>query len=327
MSMSRQLRSVTVCIVLALILANGCQREISGVYVAQFPDGVWRVQLVRIPDNRLSGEMETAVLKADGKIVLNSVPVSGAINGANVTMSASMLGFQVVTLSGTLDGNELTLTGSQSEPVVLRKSDISGFQTEIKTLNIKSEKLIANKAALARALQAQQNFSSEITRILRQIPDFNAKADLYLSKFPAVEERLHAITAKMAELVDREKQLAGRSNSEVTRSQLADGVNEGSITAGQLHNDIQSLRASLDTNVQPLSVEIPNLRETCHHVPAITRGQSEGDSAACEQMSRLDGPFREKLDALTRGLDRLERICTEEQRAQHALLETAQRLR
>jgi hypothetical protein len=204
---------------------------------------------------------------------------------------------------------------------------MSGYQTEIKALNIKAEQIIANRAAAAKAIQAQQNFSSEITRILRQIPVFNARADLHLSKYPAVEERLHSITTKMAELVDREKQLAGRSNSEVARSQLAVDVNEGSLTADQLHNEIRSLRASLDSNVQPLSVEITNLRDTCHHVPAITRGQSEADNAACEQLSRVDGPFREKLDAVTRGLDRLERICAEERRAQDALLETAQRLR
>jgi chromosome segregation ATPase len=324
--MSRRLRSIPICLALALTLASGCQREISGVYVAKFPDGVCRLQLVRTPDNRLSGQLETAVLKADGKIERNSVSVSGAINGTNVTMSASTLGIQVVTLSGTLDGNELTLTGGQPDTLVLRRSDLNGYQTEIKALNIKSEQITANAAAVARAAQAQEHFSSEINRILRQMQDFDANADLHLSRFPGAEERLHAITVKMEEYVNRERQLAEQSKADIARSQLGAALNEGLLATDQLHNSIQSLQQALESDVRPISVEATDLEQDCHHIPAITLRQGEADIAACDQLSRVDRPFREKLNAMTRGLAHLDDVYKRERNIQENLLQAAGRL-
>jgi hypothetical protein len=66
---------------------SGCQREISGKYIAKFSNGVYWLQLVRTPDDHLTGQLETSSLGKDGKIERNSVSVAGAVNAGNVTIS------------------------------------------------------------------------------------------------------------------------------------------------------------------------------------------------------------------------------------------------
>src|SRR5580658_4882065 len=88
-------------IAVALAVLSGCQREISGKYIAKFSNGVYWLQLVRTPDNHLTGQLESSILGKEGTIDRNSVPVTGAVNAGNVTISADLFGLPMVTLSGT----------------------------------------------------------------------------------------------------------------------------------------------------------------------------------------------------------------------------------
>jgi hypothetical protein len=63
--------------------------------------------------------------------------------------------------------------------------------------------------------------------------------------------------------------------------------------------------------VQPVAAEAANLQQICEHPPAMTLGQGEADNAVCEQLSRIDGPFREKLNAMKSGLAHLDDVYKE----------------
>ena len=181
------MRHLLLCFVSALVLLSGCQRDVSGKYIGKFTNGVWWLQLVRTPDNHLTGQLEASVLKADGSIERETVSLTGAVNGANVTISAKQLGFDVLTLSGTLDGDTLTLTGGQPSPIVLTQSDLGDYQQQLNALNAQSQRILAAKnAAVARQRteQTQQNFISEIDRIVGGMQRFDSEADVYLSRFP-----------------------------------------------------------------------------------------------------------------------------------------------
>lgn len=328
----KRLRSPLLCVTTVMVLLNGCQREVSGKYLGKFTDGICWLQLVRTPDNHLAGQLETLVLTADARVERNDVSVTGAVNGKDVTISASTFGIQVLALSGTLNGNRLTLTGGQPSPLLLERSDLSEYGKEVNALNAKAHQILVEKNASAtrqRVAQAQKSFVSGIDTIVRRMQEFASEADSHLSRFPGAEDRYHAITVKMTEYVNRERQLAGNRNETVTRGQLAVAVNQESIGTDQLHNSVQSLQSSLRSSVQPISVAATDLEQGCRHANAprdLTPAQIEARSAACERLVQAISPYRQKVEALDRGLVRLDQAYTQERKAQEGLLQAAQRL-
>ena len=311
-------------ITLVLTLTTGCHRGVSGGYMAKFTNGVDWLQLVKTPDNHLTGQFVELTMQADGKIDQKNGTFTGAIDGETIILLITgIFGMQSGTLSGNLNGNKLTLTGPVSSPAVLNRADFDEYQREVKALNGEAQRIISQKAADQRAVQAQENFMAETSRVLQLMQEFDSKADVHLSKFPGAEEGLHAITAKMAEYVNRERQLDG----DIARSQLGAVWNEGSLAMDQLHDSIQSLQQTLGSVVQPIAVEAANLQQTCRNVPAITREQWEGDKAACDRLAGVDGPFRVKLNAMTGGLAHLQDVYKQEREVQRGLLQAAGRLR
>jgi hypothetical protein len=326
------MRHLLLCAVAAVIPLSGCQREISGTYVAKFTDGVCWLQLVRTPDNHLTGQLEALILGADGRIERKAVPVTGAVNAGNVTISASSLfGLQVVTLSGTLDGNKLTLMGVQPNPVVLTRSDLGEYQRQVTALNVQSQRIVAARDAAVvreRNERIQRNTISEIDRVLGGMQTFDSEADVHLSRFPGAEQRYRAITAKMTEYVDRERQLTGGPSAAVARGQLSVAATRASIATIQLHNSARSLQSLFQTNVQPLAAEATDLEQGCRAAPPsdLTPAQKDARNAACRRLLLADALFREKFAAMEAGLVHLEQVYAKESTAQQSLLQSAQRM-
>lgn len=327
-----RLRPLPLSVVIVAVLLNGCQRDISGKYLAKFTDGICWLQLVKTPDNHLTGQLETLILRPDGKVERNDVSVTGAVNGRDFTISASAFGLQVLALSGTLAGNRLTLTGVQPSPLRLERSDLNEYEREMNTLNAKAEQILVEKHAVAarqRVAQSQKDFISGVDTIVARMRQFASEADSHLSKFPGAEDRYHAITVKMTEYVNRERQLGGDRNEAVTRAQLAVAVNQASIGTDQLHNAVQSLQSSLQSKVQPISVEATGLEQRCRHANArsdLTPAQIEARGVACERLFQATGPYRQKVEAVNRGLVHLDQIYAQERKTQEGLLQAAQHL-
>ena len=316
----------------AVLTTSACRREISGKYMAKFTNGVYWLQLVRTPDNHLTGQLESATLGQDGEVQRESVGVTGAVNGDNVTISASMFGLQVVTLAGTIDGNKLTLTGGQPSPMLLTRADLSDYQQQVKALAAQSKRIAsANAAALVRrrTAQAQQNFVSAVGRIVHRMRELDSEADVHLGRFPGAEDGYRAVTAKMNEYLNNERQLAGRANAAIARGQIVVAMNQASIGTEQLHNSAVSLQSSVHGNVQPVAREANDLEQGCHAVVPpgdLTTSQIQARDAACRQLFPAVDAFRQKFEAVARGHSRLEQVYLEERKAQEGLLQEAQRL-
>ena len=69
------------CGALALVLMVGCQRNISGSYLAGDKSAVVWLQVVRTPDNHLTGQMAANALKPDGTIDKIQRPSLGLLTG------------------------------------------------------------------------------------------------------------------------------------------------------------------------------------------------------------------------------------------------------
>ena len=319
---------------LAAVLMTGCQRNISGSYVAGDNSAVMWLQIVRTPDSHLTGQLAANALKPDGTVEQNSVSVTGAVDGENVTIQGSrFFGLDSFVLSGTLRGNVLTLTGAQSVPITFTRSTPAEFQTKMAELNTRSHSIIQAKAAAQsqlRTLEAQRTFVAEIDRVIGRMQQFDLQADIHLGRFPGAEKGYEGITARVAAYVAQERQLAGNPNAAVTRGQLSVGANQSSIQTEQMHNQGEALQSSLETEVKPLADESVTLQQQCSTIArstgSITPQEIESVNGACGRLGSAVGPFRQKFSAMSAGLTHLEQVYQRERDSQQRLIQESERL-
>ena len=322
------------CGAFAVVLMAGCHSNISGSYLASDNSAVVWLQVVRTPDNHLTGQIATNVLKPDGTIEQNSVSITGAVDGENVTIQGSrFFGLESFVLSGTLSGNVLTLTGAQSVPLTFTRSTPAEFQAKVAELNARSQSITQAKAvaqAQQRTFQTQANFVSQVDQLIRRMAQLDSQADVHLGRFPGAEKGYEGITARVGEYVARERRLAGNPNAEVARGQLSVAANQASIQTDQMHYQGESLQSSLETNVKPMADQATAFEQQCRAVSQnsghLTPAEVQNVNAACGRLDSAVGPFRQKFSAMSDGLAHLERVYQDEHGKQQQLLQTAQRL-
>jgi hypothetical protein len=320
--------------VFALILMVGCQRSISGSYLAGDKSATVWLQVVRTPDNHLTGQMAANVLKPDGTIEQNSASITGAVDGDNVTIQGSrFFGFESFVFSGTLSGNVLTLTGAQSTPLTFTRSTPAEFQAKVAELNAQSKSIIQAKAAAQTqlgTLEAERQFVAKIDRLIGRMQQFNSQADVHLRRFPSAEKAYEGITAKVGAYVARERQLAGNPNAEVTHGQLSVAANQASMQTEQMHSQGESLQSSLETNIKPMADQATAFEQQCHAVSQnsgnLTPEEIQNVNAACGRLESAVTLFRQKFSAMSAGLADLEQVYQREQNTQQGLIKESERL-
>ncbi len=340
----------------AVIALTGCHANISGSYLATDQNSVAWLQMVRTPDNRLTGQLAVTTLKPDGTVEQNSAPVTGAVDGENVTLSGSgFLGLGSFTLAGTLEGDTLTLTGVKSVPVVFKRSTPADYQTHVADLNSRSQLILHAKAvaqakeqaeqrslqeqeeqrtlqeqAAQRTFQAQANFVAEIEQLIRKMGQFDSEADIHLGRFPGAEKGYEAITAKAASYVARERQLAGNPNAYNMRVQLSNAVIQVENATEQVHNQGVSLQSSLEGNIKPLADQATAFEQQCHAVSQnsgnLTPAEIQNVNASCDRLASAAIPFRQKYAAMSDGLANLEQVYQRERDKQEGLIQESQKL-
>jgi hypothetical protein len=106
------------CCLVASALLTGCKKDVSGSYLADDRVAVCWLQLVRTPDDHLTGQIVSSVLKPDGKIDHGSVSLAGAVNGENITLTGgASLGWRPQPFRG-----HLTATRLRSQACSQRRS-------------------------------------------------------------------------------------------------------------------------------------------------------------------------------------------------------------
>lgn len=327
-------RAATLCSVM-LCLLTGCRSNISGSYMASDQSTVCWLQLVRTPDNRLSGQITYATVTKDGQIQRNSVAVTGAVDGDNVTISGSkFLGFDTFTFSGVQHGNYLTLTGAEATPMTLRRATLAEYQSQEAALQAQSQKIIAAKldeGERAKAFQHQRDFVAEVSALIGKMDTFERAADVHLGRFPNAERAYGAITDRMKTLVARQRQLAGNENAGVARGQLSVAVTQTSLQTDQLHNQGESLQSALEGNIQPLVNESANLEQQCGAATSgaptpFTPEELQNVRNVCDRLNAAVGPFRAKFNAMSSGLAHLEDVYRQEERTQQTLIQESDRM-
>jgi hypothetical protein len=318
----------------AIVLLTGCKKDVSGSYLAADNTGICWLQLVRTPDDHLTGQLVVSELKSDGKIDHKSASLSGAVAGENIALTTSgFLGLSTATLSGTFDGKSLTLTGVQTTPVTLTRTTLSEYQSKLAEQTTRSQAIISAKAdadTRQRTLQIQKNFVAGIEHLIVGMQQFDTEADVHLGRFPNAEQRYEGITAKISGYVTRERQLAGNSDHAVDRQSLYVDANVASLDTDLMHFDVQGLQSSLDVNIAAMDKEAAAFEQGCRLSGPVngnlTPEETEAHEAACNRLLSAAPTFHQKYAAMTEGLNHLEAVYKHEKDAQQKLMDTARRL-
>ena len=322
------------CWLAALVLLTGCNKDVSGSYLADDKVAVCWLQLVRTPDDHLTGQIVSSVLKPDGKVERGSVSLTGAVNGENITLTGrGFLGMASTTLSGTFDGNRLMLTGEQSAPVSLKRAIFADYQAKLGEQATRSQAIISARitaAARQQTFQAQRNFVAEVDQLIGRMQHFDSEADVHLGRFPNAEKGYEAITAKVSEYVTRERQLAGNPNRAVDRSQLDVAANRASLNTDQMHYQGQALQSSLEMDIAPLVNEVTALEQGCRQSGPVganlTPAEVDAHQSACNRLLSAAPAFHQKYAGMANGLNHLEAVYKREKGAQARLLSSAEKI-
>ncbi len=227
----------------------------------------------------------------------------------------------------------MTLSGSGSPPIILKRADFSEYQQHLAGRNVESERVIAARKEAddrERIARAQRNTITSIDHVVSAMAEFNSKSDVHLRRFPTVEKRYQDITAKMTRCVDRERELAKNQNAGVARSQLVVEANQAVVETNMLHIDVQSSQSDFENYVKPLAGDVIRFdmecRDTVSMPNTLSSTQIEAHAAACRRLSLADGPFKQKYEAMANGLNHLEQVYSHENKTQQLLLKLAEQM-
>ncbi len=318
------------------VILAGCSKDISGSYLSSDKTTVCWLQLVRTPDNHITGQITLSHINSDGGIEQKSATLTGAVNGENVTLETKgFLGISNLTLSGTFNRSSITLAGAEMPPGTLKRADLGDYEVLLQEQNKHAQAIMSQKAQLEsrrKALNEEQSFEAEVGQTIARMQRFDSEADVHLERFPNAERAYHTITGKIREYVTREEQLVGNPNASNFRVELVNAATQESFATEQMHFQTQSLESSFQANIVPLAFQENRLEQGCNQYspervnPEPTQGEITSHRNECNQLLSAEPIFHQKYKALVAGLNQLEVVYKNESAAQRSLLAKAERL-
>lgn len=180
--------AMTALLALGLLCPGPALADISGVYLGSTPELVELVHIVKTPDGRLAGRIESTTLNKKGEIETNSFTLEGAADGKQVILSAkSLLLHGDVSLTGFVDGDLLDLSWPGGHRTYQR-GDSYGYQAAVTGLH-------------ASALQIRSRNAADRAR--NEFAAFSKIANALEANFPDIREQLAGAGEQYQELYKR----------------------------------------------------------------------------------------------------------------------------
>ena len=228
---------------LALCAVAACgSRSISGVYIHSTVTEVAALQLVSSEDGGLTGSLQTAAIRQNNEISSSNVPLTGAIDGAALTLSTPAPMFSTsTTFSGEWSGDEITMTVTTRDGVVTIPF-LRADATEFARL---SDELRQRQQAAAVEIAAQRTAAQMLAddqAMRNAIPNLSAEMERLAAAYAERAPRIEAATIRFGTLTQQAREAARR------RAQEADGIrhNELSIYINQVVIDTNEIGLELE---------------------------------------------------------------------------------
>jgi len=177
-------------VLLLSVGAAGAHAEVSGVYLGPTPDLVEMVQIIKTPDGRLAGRIESTSINEKGELSTKSLTIEGAADGNQIIVSAkSLLLHGDFSMTGFVDGNLLDLSWPRGHRTYQR-GDAYAYESAITGLEVRAAQIRAN----ASADQAHSEFT-KFVEIVAAVESQSAETEADLKdaseRFQKLYKKLH----------------------------------------------------------------------------------------------------------------------------------------
>lgn len=162
-------------------------------------------------------------------------------------------------------------------------------------------------------------------KLAEAVGQFDAVADRYRTDISSVDAKYQAITSRMDDLLQRERDLVGDPNASVTRGQLSVAISQASIATDQLHNQVLSFESQVRDQVRPLWQSVWPVTQTCHRAPSPDFKPGPEKTNCLALLSAAD-TFTRNLQDLKDGFAHAEQIFQREHETQDDLKAASERI-
>lgn len=249
-----------------LLCSPASAAEVSGVYLGSTPDLVELVQIVKTPDERLAGRIESTTLNEKGEIETNSFMLEGAADGKQVILAAkSLLLHGDVSLTGFVDGDLLDLSWPGGHRTYQR-GDSYGYQAAVTGLQ-------------ASAMQIRTRNAAERAR--NEFAAFSRIANGLEAEVPDIREQLAGAGEQYGKLY---KRLHNRRRAAASYRSLENGdalAYEADRQAYQAESAIWRLDSDVQRIHRELSVEFDKVASYAASIQAYCAQNGEAENSVC----------------------------------------------
>ena len=293
----------------ALAVAMAAGPSVSGVYVGAAGETVQLVQLIKLPDGRLAGRLEEVTLDTDGAVKDDTIPLEGAADGEQITLSPKslLLSGNAASLTGFVQGDTLDLSWQGSGHITLTRSDAYAFEAAVtglkaRSLIIRNEKDARQRSAdhqsmVATLIQSAQEVSNKASSLQREA--MNTEQQMQTSRYQFQNMQIAASH-------DRHRE---RVMQMVEGSTLA--ASDNGVKAAGIDVEIESLHTSVEATQSDFTGKVTAVRQIVAKAQILCRtlaGSAEYNvQSACESVetkshevdalgSQMDEAFAETED-------------------------------
>jgi hypothetical protein len=252
---------------LAVCAVTACgSRSISGVYVHSTDTEVAALQLVGTEDGNLTGSLQTASIRESNELSSGNVPLTGAIDGDALTLSAPVPMFGTsTTFFGERSGNEITLTVTTRDSVVtipFRRADAGELARLSDELRQRQRAAAVEIAEQRTAAQIQANDQA----MRNTIPNLSAELERLAAGYSERAPRLEAATSRFAALTEQAREAARGRDREpdgVRQNELSIYINQVTIDTDGIGIELEGAERDFNTQRATMQRELAQVSPWC----------------------------------------------------------------
>ena len=276
------------CLIAILVTSalQTARADVSGMYLGSTSDFVELIQIVKTPDGKLAGRIQSTSLTKEGEIETSSFSLEGAADGKQVILSARSLLLQGdISLSGFVDSNLLDLSWPGGHRTYQR-GDSYEYQAAVTGLE-------------ARALQIRANLNAENTRSTSA--ELTEALNGLRSRLPETQRQLSSAADYYNELYKKLRKQKRISNAFANGSDIGYAANQKAYGIEQeiwrLDRDIESLYEGFRLEFDRANKFVASLQTYCaENGNGAAEGLCGALNAQRSELSQLKANFRAAFD-------------------------------
>jgi hypothetical protein len=304
-----------ILILMAVIVMNSAQAgmlfgNVSGVYVANYINGVAMIQLVETSGNHLTGSYMLVAINTADEVITNNSGVTGAVGGSNISLTLTN---SSKSISAVVTGDNIRVIGLDDNPTVFQKSDINEFEKKVAIIKATSQSNLVRKSEEA----AKNKFVSDIDSLNNSMTELITVSENLVQQLGKTEKRLQDITKKMDAFLEKERQLSGNPNMNAgsAQMQLVSSIKEGQSITRSLQWDFFTLQTRFRSNQQTTYNRADEMEPACKKSKEIS---------ACDKFLQILPVYRGKYAILKKCIDSWETVYKIEESNQDRIFKQAE---